>query len=647
MKRTGSSHSAGSRLLVPVSNLNEARLLLPLAEMIIKARQGKLVLLLVVTAAEGEALSSSASSASRLRSELAAQLPTLLSAPAQTRTLVRPECEVWNGIWEMVAQENIDILLLAWSNLEFPETAVREMRDPRLAAPPCDLVVVYPRQEVAAQAGWEPVRRVLLPVRGGPYAGFSLRVANALAGAAGADITILHATGGDQHLAEAALMDDYRPALHGLHHIQRSLVVVKDVPEAILEEAPQHQALVMGAPVLRVYQDGWGGPILDSVLGRSGITTIVVKSKSLAEPAMEGEALIRADRAAPGLVAGKFRYRGDRPVAVVVDEWFAENTFHSREFASLERLLALKQEQGLTISLGLPALNEAETVGAVISTVKGALMDQAPLLDEIVLIDSGSTDATRQIAADLGIPVYIHHELLPQYGAYDGKGEALWKSLYVLKGDIIAWIDTDIKNIHPRFVYGILGPLLHDPTIQYVKGFYRRPLKEGDKTVAGGGGRVTELTARPFINLFFPELSGIVQPLSGEYAGRRAALERMPFFSGYGVETGLLLDILEEFGLGAIAQVDLLERVHHNQPLPSLSKMSFAIMQVVFSRLQERHKVTLLSEANRTMNLIRYGPSRYYLEPEEIAEQERPPMLSLPEYRRLRKLDEREREESP
>ena len=265
-------------------------------------------------------------------------------------------------------------------------------------------------------------------------------------------------------------------------------------------------------------------------------------------------------------------------------------------------------------------------------------MDNIPLLDEIVLIDSGSVDYTREIAMSLGIPVYIHQEVLPQHGAYHGKGEALWKSLYVLNGDIIAWIDTDIKNIHPRFVYGILGPLLRNPEIKYVKGFYRRPLHEGGKLIAGGGGRVTELTARPLINLFFPELSGLIQPLSGEYAGRREALERVPFFTGYGVETGLLIDILDKFGLNAIAQVDLLERIHHNQPLPSLSKMAFAIIQVVIRRLEDRHKIRLLEDFNKTMKLIRYGPGRYYLETVEIRERERPPMIEIPEYRKKRGL---------
>jgi hypothetical protein len=208
----------------------------------------------------------------------------------------------------------------------------------------------------------------------------------------------------------------------------------------------------------------------------------------------------------------------------------------------------------------------------------------------------------------------------------------------------VAWIDTDIKNIHPRFVYGILGPLLRDRRVQYVKGFYRRPLKKGDKLIAGGGGRVTELTARPLINLFFPELSGLIQPLAGEYAGQRQALEQLPFFTGYGVETGLLIDILGTFGLQAIAQVDLRERIHHNQSLPSLSRMSFAIIQVVVRRLEDRYNIRLLEEVNKTMNLVRYEPKRFYLEAVEIRERERPPMITIPEYRQKRGLPPLEEE---
>ena len=248
------------------------------------------------------------------------------------------------------------------------------------------------------------------------------------------------------------------------------------------------------------------------------------------------------------------------------------------------------------------------------------------------MIDSDSTDRTREIAKNEGIPVYIHQKILERLGARRGKGEALWKSLLVTKGDIIVWIDTDIMNIHPRFVYGILGPLLLNPEVQFVKGFYRRPLKVGEKMQAGGGGRVTELTARPLLNLFYPELSGVVQPLSGEYAGRRGALEQAVFFSGYGVETGLLIDIYERYGLNAIAQVDLLERIHHNQHLEALSKMSFAIIQTVIHKLESRFGRDVLEDVNKSMKLIKHSSKGYFLEVEEIAERARPPMIELPEY---------------
>ena len=465
-------------------------------------------------------------------------------------------------------------------------------------------------------------------------------MANTLAQATDATITLLHATDQAAREAEEQLLNAYGPVLRGLSRVKRSMTVINPVSDAIIEESPEHQVVVMGAPTIQIHPGEWSGPLIDSVIASTNITLIMVKKKQEAteqRPVMPEEVLERPPKATE---IGKST---ERPVAVLVDEWFAENTFQSREFADLERLIALKEAQGVTISLGLPALNEAETVGNVIQTIKSALMEDLQLLDEIVLIDSGSIDYTREIASDLGIPVYIHQEILPRHGFYEGKGEALWKSLSVLKGDLVAWVDTDIKNIHPRFVYGIIGPLLRDPRIQYVKGFYRRPLREGDKLVAGGGGRVTELTARPFINLFFPELSGLIQPLSGEYAGRRAALEKVPFFTGYGVETGLLIDILDEYGLHAIAQVDLLERIHHNQPLPSLSKMSFAIMQVVFSRLEKRHQIRLLEEANLTMNLVRYGPRRYFLETEEIRERERAPMITIPEYREQRGLPPLER----
>jgi glucosyl-3-phosphoglycerate synthase len=269
----------------------------------------------------------------------------------------------------------------------------------------------------------------------------------------------------------------------------------------------------------------------------------------------------------------------------------------------------------------------------VIQTIRDALVLAVPLIDELVLVDSNSTDRTSKIAEELGVPVHVHQQTLPEYGALRGKGEALWKSLYLTRGDIVLWIDTDILNIHPRFIYGLLGPLLSRPDVQLVKGYYRRPLRVGDKLQLEGGGRVTELVARPLLNLFYPELSGIVQPLAGEYGGRRSALEQLPFASGYGVEIGLLIDIFEKFGLRALAQVDLQERIHRNQTLEALGKMSFAIVQTVLRRLESRYGRAMLEDVNRTMKLIRYEPGHIFLEVEEIAEEERPPMAELPEYR--------------
>jgi glucosyl-3-phosphoglycerate synthase len=358
------------------------------------------------------------------------------------------------------------------------------------------------------------------------------------------------------------------------------------------------------------------GPVAERIMDESPCGVIVVKTKR------------------PPLFGPESEEAGHAAISVLVDKWFAENTFHADEFRDLDYLLNLKRDRGVTISLALPALNEEETVGNVIRNIKQALVLDAPLLDEIVLIDSNSDDGTREIAEGLGVPVYVHQSVLPQYGSRRGKGEALWKSLYCTQGDIVIWLDTDIVNIHPRFAYGLIGPMLLRPDIQFIKGFYRRPLRVGDKTQAGGGGRVTELTARPLLNLFFPELSGVIQPLSGEYGGRRAALEQLRFFSGYGVEIGLLIDVLDTFGLNAIAQVDLKERIHHNQPLEALSKMSFAIIQAVIRKLETRYGRSILENVNKTMKLIRYEEERFMLDVEEIAERDRPPMIELPEYRR-------------
>jgi glucosyl-3-phosphoglycerate synthase len=392
---------------------------------------------------------------------------------------------------------------------------------------------------------------------------------------------------------------------------------------AIIRASRGHQLIVMGAVAVPRPGDPPMGQIAQRVLNRTKVPALVVR-------APEHRLLPSVQRPAIGPV--------DYTISVIVDKWFAENTFHAREFKDLKQLVELKEKQGLTISLGLPALNEEKTIGQIIRTVRERFVERYPLLDEIVVIDSNSTDRTVEIATHLGVPVVRHPDILKQYGAWVGKGEALWSSLYVLRGDLIAWIDTDIINIHPRFVYGILGPLIREPHLMYVKGFYQRPLHVGRKLEARGGGRVTELVARPLLNLFYPELSGLIQPLAGEYAGRRAALEAVPFFTGYGVEIGLLIDILSRFGLKTIGQVDLEERVHRNQSLLALGKMAFEIIQVVMLRVGAERRVELVNELNKSMKLIRYARDEFQLDVADIRPIERQPMIEIPEYRQKRGL---------
>jgi len=619
--KSSSRKSRGAQtynILLLETNIQEAKTLLPLAERIALDRRGKIIILSVLCIPEGDQMSGVAKKASRLREVLKTFMEST-PIPTRIKTLVRTEGELWDGVNQIVSQEKIELVVAHWNTTQIDREFPENLEASKLLALPCDIAIVRPSVRVDEAENWQSVNRILLPVRGGANTGLSLRVGHALARIEDASITLLHVASPETDPRGMRFFEEFSPALHGLKHITRTITAKGEISDAIAAEAQNHQAITIGAPSNDVQPNTWMQSLLSDILINEDKTLVLVNEfiPQYVSPIKKG-------------VDSKSR---DRPLAVVVDKWFAENTYHTREFMDLERLMELKEDQGTSISLALPALNEEETVGKVIKTVKTALMDEVPLLDEMVLIDSGSEDKTREIAADMGIPVYIHQEVLPQYGAFIGKGEALWKSLYVVDGDIIAWIDTDIKNIDPRFVYGILGPLLDNPRIRFSKGFYRRPLRQGDKTVAGGGGRVTELTARPFINLFYPELSGLIQPLSGEYAGRRSALEKLPFFTGYGVETGMLIDLLERYGLESIAQVDLLERVHHNQPLPSLSKMSFTIMQVVLSRLEARDKIHIYDESNLTMNLVRYSKRRgYYLDQEDIEENERPPMESIPEY---------------
>ena len=244
------------------------------------------------------------------------------------------------------------------------------------------------------------------------------------------------------------------------------------------------------------------------------------------------------------------------------------------------RLADRKQEAGLTISLCIPARDEAATIGRIVETAHRLLVESVPLLDEILVVDDHSKDDTGGVAAAAGARVVHSADVLPDAGPGSGKGDAIWKSLAASTGDLVAWVDGDITDFGPRFVIGLLGPLLTSPAVQFVKGFYRRP----GGGPAGGGGRVTELVARPLIARLFPHLTGVVQPLAGEFAGRRPALEALPIVCGWGVDLALVVDVVARHGLPALAQVDLGTRRHRHRPLDELSPQAMAILTTALRR---------------------------------------------------------------
>ncbi len=265
----------------------------------------------------------------------------------------------------------------------------------------------------------------------------------------------------------------------------------------------------------------------------------------------------------------------------VTENWFARRTWQEPAW-TVDELVAAKA--GRRVSVVLPALDEEATVGPIVAAIRPFTLGPSPLVDELVVMDSGSTDRTIEVATAAGARVVRRTDVVADLEPLPGKGEVLWRSLAATTGDVVCYIDSDLIDFDPGFVPALLGPLLAVEGVGLVKGFYRRPLRLETTEADTGGGRVTELLVRPLLAALRPELAGVVQPLGGEYAGTRAVLESLPFAAGYGVEIGLLLDIHAVHGLDAIAQVNLGVRKHRNRSLLQLGVMARQILAAALSR---------------------------------------------------------------
>src|SRR4051812_26683407 len=310
--------------------------------------------------------------------------------------------------------------------------------------------------------------------------------------------------------------------------------------------------------------------------------------------------------------------------------WFQHCTTSATSLAALDldALLRAKRRGGHRVSVVLPARDEEATVGRLVTDLREHWVRRTPLVDELLVVDSDSTDATARVARAAGADVVASADVLPGHGSRSGKGEALWKSLAATTGDLVVFLDADLLGDVAHYVPGLLAPLLTEPQVAYVKGCYTRPLELDGEVQPAGGGRVTELTARPLLNALWPELAGFVQPLGGEYAGRRSALEQVPFVSGYGVEAGLLIDLLELGGLGSLAQVDLGVRRHVSQSEEALGAMAGQVVSALLGRRSGTEPSGLLTQFRR-------DGSGFVPRSTAVAVDERPPMIDVAEYRSL------------
>jgi len=311
--------------------------------------------------------------------------------------------------------------------------------------------------------------------------------------------------------------------------------------------------------------------------------------------------------------------------------WLSNNKAHCEEYSDLETLVSVKRSKNLKISVVIPTLNEEKTIGRTVSILRENLVRSLGLIDEVLVLDSGSNDNTLEISRSEGARVYVSEELLAGATPYRGKGENLWKGIFCAEGDIIAFVDADIENFDAHFVYGLLGPLLLRDEIKFTKAFYRRPIvdKQNNTFTNDQGGRVTEIFIRPLLSQFFPKMTGFIQPLAGEYAARREVLESISHPVSYGVDIGILIDVVEKFSLESVVQVDLGTRVHRNRDTLYLGRMSYEILQILMHKAEKLGVEA--SEGNLVLNgLLQFSNGEINLHQANSFQQ--PPMTEVAEY---------------
>jgi glucosyl-3-phosphoglycerate synthase len=313
-----------------------------------------------------------------------------------------------------------------------------------------------------------------------------------------------------------------------------------------------------------------------------------------------------------------------------VQDWLVRRSSHASDWPA-GRVAELKGST--TVAVVLPALNEEATVGRIVETIRRGLVERHHVVDELVVVDSGSTDGTHAAATAAGARVVRTSEVLPHIATAPGKGEALWRGVAATTSDVVCFVDSDLRDFSTGFVTGLAGPLVADPSLRLVKATYDRALTQGVDVLPTGGGRVTELVARPILDAFWPLLAGFVQPLGGEYAARRSLLEQISFPVGYGVEMAVLVDALQLSGLDALAQVDLVRRKHRNSETVKLGRMAAEILHVSLGRLERDRRLMLTSPIETTLVQFERVAAEFRAVEVDVPVDERPPLSTVAAYR--------------